>query len=184
MNSKLVYRIPALVVALALIGSGLCAAKSPKAKAAFNVRGMYFEGCSCHGPCPCILTGPAMGCEGVGMYSIKHGTFMGKDLSGVKTAYALGLGNWVKVYIDAPASKQAAATAFMKAMLKDFGPFESARAAKISISGSNGKYRGAVDGGKVMKISTVVVLGGDGKTPVTYGNVNDPVSPTVMQGKT
>ena len=69
-------------------------------------------------------------------------------------------------------------------MLAGFGPMESARAAKISMTGSHGKYMGSVDGGKVMKISTTVVLGGDGKTPLTYSNIQDPVSPTIMQGKT
>ncbi|HLK16125.1 MAG TPA: DUF1326 domain-containing protein [Fimbriimonadaceae bacterium] len=180
---KSLSRTSAVLSTIVFTSAGLYAGAAP-AKASFHVSGSYFEGCSCGGPCPCTLTGPNMSCEGVGFYMIKSGTFMGKDLSGVKTAYAVGVGKWTKVYIDAPASKQAAAAGFMKAMLAAFGPMESSRAAKVTMTGSKGKYMGTVDGGKVMKITTVAVLGGDGKTPLTYSNINDPVTPIVMQGKT
>lgn len=85
--------------------------------------------------------------------------------------------------VDAPASKRAAAIGFMKAALAGFGKIESARPAKIAISGSRGSYTGTVDGGKVMTLKTAPVLGLDGKTPLTYSNIHDAVHPTVMQGK-
>ena len=152
-------------------------------KSAFKVSGMYFEGCSCAGPCPCELTGVTMGCQGVGLFTFNAGsTFNGQSLAGVKTAYAVAPGSWVTVYVDAPAAKRAAAAAFMKAALAGFGPIESVTNTSISITGSNGAYSGTV--GKVMTIKTVAVLGLDGKTPLTYSNIKDPVHPVIMQGKT
>lgn len=176
-------RVLTLVIAIGAVATGF-SAKSDMAKATFMLNGYYFEGCSCPGPCPCTLTGPVMSCEGVGLYVIKHGSFKGKDISGVKAAYGVGVGKWVKIYVDGPASKRAAAMAFMRAGLAAFGKIESARAAKITITGSKGKYVGLVDGGKVMKLTTVPVMGLDKKNPLTYMNTIDPLSPTVMQGKT
>ena len=40
-----------------------------------------------------------------------------------------------------------------------------------------------IDGGKIMDLKSQSVMGGDGKTPLTYSNIHDPIHPTVMQGK-
>jgi hypothetical protein len=152
-------------------------------KHAFSFHGSYVEGCTCSAPCTCELTGPEMGCQGVGAFDLKHVSFGGADISGVKTAYALGAGKWVILYIDGPAAKRKAATGFMRAALAAFGPVEAVKTAKISITGQGGLCRVTVNGGSVMSFSTTPMLGGDAKSPLEYRNTHDTVHPDVMQGK-
>jgi len=125
-----------------------------------------------------------MGCQGVGAFQVDNATFDGMNLSGVRAAYALSPGAWVDIYIDAPAGQHDAAVAFMKAALAGFGPAENIKDAKIAISGHDGAYTATVDGGDIMSITTEPVLGLDKKHALQYNNVNDPLHPIVMQGKT
>jgi hypothetical protein len=60
---------------------------------------------------------------------------------------------------------------------------ESAKPAKISIEGKDGKYTVQVDDGKIMKLTTEPVLGGDNKSPVTIGNTKSPLGKTFNQAK-
>lgn len=159
--------------------------KSPAPKLPFLVRGSYLEGCSCSAPCPCDLVGPAKTCEGIGAFEFDSGRYGTVGLAGVKVAYAGSGGKWVRVYIDAKNEKQRkAAEAFLRAAEGAFGPIESVKAAKITITRRGYKYTLRVDNGKVMVLTTEPILGGDGKTPLVYSNTHDPVHPTVMQGKT
>src|SRR5579859_2570557 len=124
-------------------------------KAMVHFDGMYVEGCSCSPPCPCEITGVKMGCQGVGGFAIKHGTFEGSDISGIKLAYAVAPGDWVICYIDAPtAAKKKAGAALAKAAFNAWGKMEPVKNAPISIHGSGGKYTLTVGGGEIMKLTT------------------------------
>jgi hypothetical protein len=172
-----------ILAAVAVAASSPLAGASGRAGKAFDVVGSYVEGCSCAAPCTCELTGPEMGCQGVGFIKIDHASYDGMDLSGVKSAYALGAGKWVVIYLDAPDSKRAAAEAFMRASLAAFGPIEAVKSGHVTMEGRDGKTVSKVDGGAVMSLTTEPILGGDGKRPLQYSNIHDPVHPVVMQGK-
>lgn len=170
------------VVALGLgaILSGVAVGKQP-----FTMKGSYVEGCSCMGVCPCELTGLMNGCLGLGAVTVTSGTYMGKDLSGARIAYAVAPGSWVRVYTQPKSKGQSAAVqAFARAVYSGFGKIESVRDANVQMTGSGGKYVVKVDGGKVASFTTVPVLGGDNRTPIVHSNIKDPLYHTVMQGKT
>ena len=110
---------------------------------------------------------------------------MGTDLTGAKIAYATAAGDWVRLYIDAKDDKQReAATEFGKMAFKDLGKLDATKAAKIELSGKNGTYTMKVDDGTIMSLITEPILGGDNKTPITHGNVKNPLNSTYMQAKT
>lgn len=154
------------------------------ATADFSVEGMFVDCCSCMPPCPCEVTEVAMGCKGVGAHQISSGKYAGDDLVGVKIAHAKVVGEWVNLYIDAKDEKQrAAAEKFGRAAFAGFGPIKEVKAAKIEVSGADGKYTVTVDGGKIMRFETEPLLGGDGKTPIGYTNIKNAVNPTVYQGR-
>lgn len=174
-----------LLAAGGLAAASLAAPDSISGKAAIKFKGMYVEGCSCSAPCPCELVGVRMGCEGVGAFQFDRGTFAGKDLSGVKMAYAVVPGEWVKCYVDAPtAAKRAAGIAMAETAFKDWGTMLKSEAAKIAITGKAGKYTVTVNGGSVMKLTTEPAIGLDKKGPIQISNINSVLHPTVMQGKT
>ena len=159
------------------------AAAQDAAKADFSVEGMFVDVCSCKPPCPCELTEVAACCEGVGVHHIQTGAYGGADLSGVKIAHAKIVGEWVNLYIDARDEQQrAAAERFGRAAFGKFGPIKEVKAGRIEISGADGRYTMTVDGGKIMTLMTEPLLGGDGKTPLGYTNINNVVNPTVFQG--
>jgi hypothetical protein len=153
-------------------------------KADFSVEGMFVDCCSCRPPCPCEVTEVAPGCVGIGAHQISGGTYAGEDLAGVKIAHAKVVGEWVNLYIEARDEKQRAAVEkFGRAAFAGFGPIGEVKAARIEISGADGRYSVTVDGGEIMKFETEPVLGGDGKTPVMYTNIKNAVNPTVYQGR-
>ncbi len=154
-------------------------------RASFEYNGSYVEGCSCASPCVCELTGAERGCQGVGAFSIDSGKYNGQSLDGVRTAYAAAPGEWVTIYVDAPTDeKRAAGEAFMRAALNGFGPVAFVKPAKIVIAGSAGSYDAMVDGGSIMELKTVPLMGGDGKRAISISNIHDMVHPTVMMGQT
>ncbi len=174
------------MVGLGAVVAGVGAAglaPSPAAPKDFSIEGYYVEACSCRMPCPCELTGIMNGCKGVGLYHITKGTYDGADFSGAELAYTLELGDRVLVYVDAPDAKtEAAATAFARAAFAAFGPVKSVKNATIEISGADGTYTATVDGGKVMRLETEPVLGGDKKTPIVHTNTNGVLNSTMYQG--
>jgi hypothetical protein len=86
--------------------------------------------------------------------------------------------------VDAPdAQRREAGTAFARAVYGPFGKIEAVKAARIEVTGEDGRYTVSVDGGRIAQLKTEPVLGGDGKTPVGHTNTKDPLNPTVMQGK-
>jgi hypothetical protein len=171
-----------------LLGVGLLSgpqALGAGAKQRFSAAGTFVEGCSCSAPCPCELTGVAHGCTGVGALSLTGGSYQGRSLAGAKIVYATAPGDWVRLYVDAATPQQrAAAEAFGRAVYSAFGKIESVKPAHIALTGSAGSYSLSVDNGKIMKLTTKPVLGGNGRTPIVINNIHDPVHPTVMQGKT
>ena len=166
---------------IALLASAVAmAAPAPD----FELVGSYVEGCSCSAPCPCELTGVAMGCEGIGVFDIKKGSFQGKDMSGCRTAYATAPGQYLVLYIDAPTdAKRAAAEGFMKKYFGPFGELKGVHSATIKVTVGAKKQFANVDGGSVMSIESHSVLGMDKMSAMTYSNINSAVHPTVMQSK-
>jgi len=170
-----------------LMASGLVFAApgfAAQAKHHFSMTGNYVEGCSCSAPCACELTGVQMGCEGIGAFNLTGGSFDGKSLAGVRAAYATAPGSWVMIYVDAPNdAKRKTAEAFMRAAFKDWGKIEAVKSGKISISHKGNRDMCSVDGGSVMSYESQAVMGGDGKTPLCYSNIKDPMHPVIMQAK-
>jgi len=161
-------------------------AKQDAKKHDYAVEGQYVEACSCRAPCACELTGDVMkSCQGVGAVDISKGTYNGVDLSGAKIAYALGVGEWVDVYVDAKSPQQAEATkALARAALKDFGPIQAVKDAKIDLTRAGYAYTVKVDGGKTMAFTTEPVMGRDGKTPLAHENIpHNAFNSTLLQGK-
>ncbi len=71
----------------------------------WNVRGEYFESCSCDYPCPCVVTymtaRPTKGyCDVAMVFHIEHGRYGAETLDGLNfvvvahTPEAMGKGNW------------------------------------------------------------------------------------------
>jgi hypothetical protein len=173
------------LIALAFVGLMLAPGQTfAQAKKPFTAGGVWVEGCSCAPPCACEMIGPNMECQGVGFMDFKSGKYMGTSLAGAKMAYGVGVGKWVRIYIDAKSPKQYnAVKALSTSVFKGFGPLEGVRKAKISVTGSKGKYTCTADGGSLMALTTKPVIGGDKKTPLVYSNINNPLHSTVMQGK-
>ena len=150
----------------------------------FAAKGLMTETCSCRPPCKCDLSGvPEKSCEGVGAFQLSGGSYDGKDLAGLKAAYAVEPGEWVRVYIQAANDEQRkAGEAFFTSYFSAWGKLESVKDAKIEIAGENGNYTVSVDDGKIMKYETKVTLGGDQKTAMAHTNVNDPLNHVLKQG--
>jgi hypothetical protein len=148
----------------------------------FSCEGVFVEACTCHAPCACQLTGLEMGCLGVGAMGLSAGRYMGQDLAGVKVAYAGAPGEWVRLYVDCRPEQAKAAEAFARAAFAGLGPCESCATATIAIDGKAGTYTVTVNDGRTMKYSTVPTLGGDGRNPLCYSNIHDPIHSTVYQG--
>jgi hypothetical protein len=154
-------------------------------KVPFTVTGLYTETCACSVPCKCDLTGEVpSSCIGVGAFKLTAGNFAGADLSGVSIAYAGKPGEWIRIYIDAPdLTHRAAAEKLARAAFAPWGTMEAIKDAKIDIAGTYGAYTVTVDGGKIMKYTSAPVLGGDGKTALSIGNVLNPLTSVFLQGK-
>ncbi len=179
---------PRLVLALIFSVTAVLGATSVLAeeKLEYRVVGITMEGCSCNIPCPCAMKegGFRHGCQGVGAMMLTSGTYKGVDLAGAKIVFAAVPGNWVRLYVDAKDPQRGAATAFAKAAYSGFGKIEAVKNASIDLAGQSGRYTLTVDGGKIMRLTTEPVLGGDKRTPIAHTNTYIPWSPTVMQGRT
>ena len=153
--------------------------------AEYHAVGTFIDGCSCSVPCLCDLGGTPHGCQGAGVMAFTSGSYKGIDLTGAKVAYATAPGNWIRFYVDTKSPQQEeAVTALAKGVFHEFGKVEAVKKASVALTGKAGRYTLSVDGGKILELTTEPVLGGDKKTPLTHGNVFNPLSPTVMQGKT
>jgi hypothetical protein len=179
-------RIKFFVVISAVAACILLGVLDGFAEGKWKAAGVFVEGCSCMGVCPCEQVGVRDGCDGVGAMMLGSGSsYNGVDLSGVKLFYATNAGQWVRIYVDAPgAEKNKAAREFGAAYYAGFGKVESVSDAKIEISGKEGKYTVLANDGNLAKLVTEPVLGGDGKTPITHTNTHSALNPTIMQGKT
>jgi hypothetical protein len=151
----------------------------------YHVSGIYTDTCTCKIPCTCELTGDAPdSCSGVGAVAIDHGDFSGADLSGVRFAYATVMGDWYRLYIDAPdPARRVAAEKFLRFLCADWGKLESIRDAKIEITAAAGGYAVKVDDGATMKYSIAPVIGGDGRTPLAHTNTHSALASVFLQGK-
>lgn len=174
----------ATIAAGLVVSIALTAARADSALP-FRVAGTVVDGCSCSAPCPCELIEVMHGCQGVGAMILSSGSYQGVNLAGVKIAYAKVLGDWVRLYIDAPRTGQRrAAEAFARAVYKPFGKVEAVKPARIALAGRAGRYTLTVDGGKTMTLTTEPVIGRDKRTPITISNFKNPLNPTIMMGKT
>jgi Protein of unknown function (DUF1326) len=162
----------------------LATASFGAAKDTYHIAGVYTDTCTCRIPCTCDLTGVTPdSCLGVGAVEITHGDFSGNDLSGVRFAWAMDMGNWVRIYIDAPDSiHRASAEKFLRALCADWGKMEVVRDAKIEIAGKNGGFATKVNGGSTMDFEIAPVIGGDGKTPLVHSNTHSQLTSTFLQG--
>jgi hypothetical protein len=153
-------------------------------KKSYHVAGIYTDTCTCRIPCTCDLTGDGPdSCLSVGVVDINHGDFSGSDLSGVRFAWAMDSGKWVRIYIDAPdAAHRATAEQFLRALCANWGNMETIRDAKITISGKNGGFAANVNGGSTIDFEIAPVIGGDGKTALVYSNVHNQLTSTFLQG--
>jgi hypothetical protein len=187
MTTKIISVFVFTLLLGALVATKAVAADTPKEQTLpFKVEGMYLEGCACDMPCPCELTGLKSGCEGVGAVRLRgDSSYNGVSLSGCKIAFALVPTKWVRLYIDAKSEAQAAAAReFVKAAFKKIGTIEEVRNAKVELGQKEGKYYLKVDGGKVMDLLSEPVLGGDGKTALSYSNTKNLFTRTFRQGRT
>ncbi|MBI5705677.1 MAG: DUF1326 domain-containing protein [Armatimonadetes bacterium] len=169
-----------VVVALAAVGTSFGSGKKPMP---FEVKGMFVEGCSCSAPCPCEIVGLEMGCQGVGGMALTGGSYNGVSLAGAKLAYATEPGNWVRLYVQAKnPSQRKAIEALGRAVYSGFGKIESVSEGAISVTNKGGNFTLTVNGGKIMTLKTTPILGHD-KKPVIINNMNDPIHPDNMLGK-
>jgi hypothetical protein len=162
----------------------LAAAAFGADKKSYHIVGVYTDTCTCRIPCTCDLTGDVPdSCLGVGAVSITHGDFSGSDLAGVRFAWAMDMGKWVRIYIDAPDPvHRVAAEKFVRALCADWGKMEALRDAKITISGKNGGFVAKVNGGSTMDFEIAPVIGGDGKTPLVHSNTHSQLTSVFLQG--
>jgi hypothetical protein len=165
------FAMMAVILVFGSVWSALAADQPAASAKPFKVEGLYLEGC---------------GCDCVGAVRLRgESSYNGVSLAGCKIAYATVPTKWVRLYIEAKGEAQlAAATEFAKAAFAKFGTIESARAAKIEMGQRDGKYFLRVDGGKVINLSSEPVLGGDGKTALSYSNTKNLFTRTFRQAKT
>ena len=151
----------------------------------YRIAGTFVEGCTCNVVCPCAMSGSfAEACLGALVLMLTSGSYKGTDLAGTKIVWAGHAGKWSHLYVDAPTARREAATDFARALLGPMGTIESVKSASVDLSGTDGKYRLTVDGGKVLDMATEPVLGADSKTAISHTNAFVPWSPTLMQGRT
>jgi hypothetical protein len=173
--------VTALVVAIT--GQGVF--QQPAAESPFSIHATFVEGCTCPVlACPCDLTGVSNGCKGMGAILIHSGVYQNTDLAGARIAFSMMRGQWVKVFVDGRDKDQkAAAEAFAREALKDYGPVRWAQPGKVDFVGQGGDYLVTVNDGHVMQMMTEPVIGGDGRTPILHSNTRDRLNPTLCQGK-
>jgi len=153
--------------------------------AEYRVVGTFVDGCSCSVPCPCEFAGSFKeGCNNIGLLVLTSGTYKGVDLAGTKMLEAGLAGTWIRVYVDASDTQREAAVALAKAAFSVYGKIEAVKNARIDFSGTDGRYKLAVDGGKIIEMTTEPVLGVDGKTPIILTNVPTAFASIVMQART
>ncbi|MGD1157062.1 MAG: DUF1326 domain-containing protein [Terriglobia bacterium] len=182
-RSRIMWTLGVLLVMASTVAGRAWGAGDEKVP--YRATVLFVEGCSCSIPCTCEMGEMKHGCQGVGAFAFTAGTYKGVSLAGAKLAYATSPGNWIRIYLQTKDAKQQEALAdFAKKAMADFGKVEDVTAAKIEITGTGGKYTLAVDGGKIIQLETEPVLGLDKKTPMSYANTFNPLSPTVFQGKT
>ncbi|KAA0226235.1 DUF1326 domain-containing protein [Fimbriimonadia bacterium ATM] len=154
----------------------------PALKGQLQYEGYYVEGCSCSAPCPCELTGVAMGCEGVGGFYFRRGTFEGQDISGTRMAYAVAPGSWVICYVDAPTeAKRAAVASLARTAFAAWGKMEAVKATSIQVSAANGNLSMKINGGAICTLTAKPFLGMDKKNPIKISNINSVLHPEVWQ---
>ena len=151
----------------------------------YRVMGTFLDGCACNVPCPCTFSGNFKeGCNNIGTLVLTSGEYKGMDLAGVKMLEAGLAGSWTHVFVDATEAQREAAIALTKAAFSGYGKIESVKVASIDLSGSDGRYKLTVDGGRVVEMITEPVFGVDQKTPIMLSNVPTAFGSTVMQAKT
>ena len=159
-----------------LLGLGLLAVATSgfsQDKVEYRFTGSTMEGCSCGVTCSCPWMGLSKGCQAVNVIAMTGGTYKGVNLAGAKIAHGGLAGNRIYIYVDSSDAQREAVTAFAKAYWASEGKLEGVRNVKIDISGDAGRYTVLIDGGKIARLTTEPILGGDKKTPVIHTNTSD-----------
>ncbi len=149
----------------------------------FRLQGTFIEGMNCKDQSPATLTTFSNGCQGIGVLSLTGGKYLNVDLKDAKIAYAVSAGDWVRIYVDAqnPVQREAAIT-FARDFLAPYGRIDTAREARIQITGTNGNYTAMVDNGNILQLTTQPILGGDNQHPVVIDNSKSKLSNKLYQG--
>jgi hypothetical protein len=150
----------------------------------YSFNALFLEGCSCKDICVTEITGRDAGCHGIAAMQFRTGSYAGRDFSGARAAWAWDSGKWVRIYIDAPESKRAALSEFLKAMLADWGKLEGINPTTIKIVKQGKGFAATIAGNKEAAIQVSPVFGADGKTAVVHTNLTSPLHSTLMQGET
>jgi hypothetical protein len=140
----------------------------------YRVAGLTMEGCTCKVACNCPWSGVAHGCQGLSTIIVNGGSYNGVNLAGAKIAQGGVAGNRIYIYVDAKDAQRDAATAFARAYWKNEGTVLAVRNVKIDLSGQAGRYTLTIDNGKIARLTTEPVLGGDKKNPVAHSNADTP----------
>ena len=173
--------VTSLVVAV--LGVDRSTAISSQA-AAYTIQACYIEACSCTGPCSHDLFGAANTCKKIGALQILSGAYQAGDLSGAQIVFAAVPGQGVKVYVDGrDRDQKALAAAFASELLKEYGEIKKVQEAKIEFFGKSGDFLITVNDGQILQLETEPVIGGDERTPISYGNTRNRISPALYQGR-
>lgn len=150
------------------------------------LNGIFVEGCSCKASCAFETTGASTGCQSFGVYRILKGHFGHRDVSGLSLAWVAASSDRLFVYVDARSTSQFKTGESLARVIfaEGFGKLQAVKRAPISLAGEKGRYRLAIDGGKVFEMKTEPVFGGDGRTPVKIDNVMGDPYDALYQGKT
>jgi hypothetical protein len=150
----------------------------------FSIEGRFVEACTCHSACAAEITGDNPGCDAAGGFQFDKGSLDGHDFSGTRLAFAIDHLDHVHLYLDAPdEARRKALEAFARAAFAPAGTIDDVSVAPIEIAGKDGGYTLKVGGGKTMTLETEAVLGGDHETPVRHENTQNPLNPTIFQGR-
>lgn len=174
----------ALLLAASLISSGTDAPQDKGRELVFQ--GTFMEGCSCANSCAFESTGAITGCQALGVYSARSGSFGGRDLAGLRFAFVAAPNDALYIYIDARNNRQRDAAEKLTRILfaQGFGTLKAIKDANITLEGKYGTYHFMINGGNVVDMTIEPLFGGDGKGLIELRNVFGDPYDTLFQART
>lgn len=167
---------------------------------AWNLKGSYFESCSCDVVCPCTAS-LALGatndrCNALLVFKVEDGAVDGTDVSGLAvvavadTPKVMSEGNWrMGVFIDAAASDEQAeklGAVFggqlggpMEALAPLIGEHLGVERAPIEVTHDGLAHRVRIGDAVDIAIEDVVSFGSESNEPVTLNGIFHPVGSTL-----